>query len=259
MSSSASSSCRSAGRSAPLLRAPEGATGPIAARAQLAGARSGTGWRWCFSPAVARLGGRGAARLRTDAALFGGHRRRGVRAALRRSRVLGSLDRAMLRASPDDGTRIPASRHAWRSITRVLASIARALIFSSRSCAAAAALGSWHASTGWRQPRLAGASCPACSTLALTLLLAVAMWEAVQRRGRARISPGCRARQQAARSARLRTLLPLLRTTPADHHRDRRRHDGAVRDRREHRLRCWPAPASSAWRSASARRSWCRT
>ena len=68
-------------------------------------------------------------------------------------------------------------------------------------------------------------------TLSVTVLLALAVWEAVNaaiERHLAKLTRDA----QVARSARLRTLLPLLRTTLSAHDPDRRRHDGVVRDRR---------------------------
>ena len=124
--------------------------------------------------------------------------------------LLGALHRAMMQ--PQDG----AGRHPWIEARlglyhQVLASIARGLIFV---IAALALFQLWGlAAFGWLVATDLGQRVlSSLLSFALTLLLAVAIWEAVNAAIEGHLNR-LTAEAQAARSARLRTLLPLLRTT----------------------------------------------
>ena len=117
-SSSASSCCSSDGRCGGCCARPRARVGPVAAlRNWLARI-----WHWLalmlLAGAVARLGGRGAARLRPDAALCRQHRRGGDRwrGCCRSSFSVRSTARC--RCGRTRRRAIPASRRASRSITR---------------------------------------------------------------------------------------------------------------------------------------------
>ncbi len=124
--------------------------------------------------------------------------------------VLGGLDRAMS-LPPDTASRYPGIEARLALYHPVLASIARALIFL---IAAIALLQLWGLGAfDWLMVSPPGRRLlSSLLNLAVTVLLAVAVWEAVNAAIERHLAMLAR-EAQAARSARLRTLLPLLRTT----------------------------------------------
>ena len=207
-SSSASSSCRSAAVRRGAARA-AGATGPVAAlRNWLARV-----WHWLALLLLAGLWlvwavevPHGYARmLRYFASVVVV----AVVARLAQIVILGALDRVM---RPSGGeSRYPGVEARLALYHPVLVSIARALIFWPPSWPAAA-LGTWHL-------RLAGRNHLGRRLMSSLLTLRgdaccwrVAVWEAVNAAIERHLAKLTR-EAQAARSARLRTLLPLLRTT----------------------------------------------
>jgi small-conductance mechanosensitive channel len=124
--------------------------------------------------------------------------------------VLGALDR-MLSVRPEVASRYPGIEARLALYHPVLLSVARALIFLAGAIALLQLWGlgalDWLVATALGQRLLS-----TLVTLAVTVLLALAVWEAVNagfERHLARLTREA----QVARSARLRTLLPLLRTT----------------------------------------------
>ena len=124
--------------------------------------------------------------------------------------ILGALDRAMA-PRPDAVSRFPGIDARLALYHPALAGTARALIFT---VAAIALLQLWGLGTfDWLvATELGRRVLSSVLTLAVTLLLAVAVWEAVNAAVERHLARLAR-EAQAARSARLRTLLPLLRTT----------------------------------------------
>jgi small-conductance mechanosensitive channel len=124
--------------------------------------------------------------------------------------ALGGLDRAMMQR-PDARSRYPGLDARLAAYHPVLTSLVRVVVFL---IAAAALLQLWGLGTiDWLLGSAAGRRVMSSLVdLLLTVLLALAIWEAVNagfERHLARLTSDA----QAARSARLRTLLPLLRTT----------------------------------------------
>jgi small-conductance mechanosensitive channel len=124
--------------------------------------------------------------------------------------ILGALDRAMA-PRPDAVSRLPGIDARLALYHPVMAGIARALIFA---IAAVGLLQLWGLGTfDWLVATEPGRRVlSSLLTLAVTMLLAVAVWEAVNAAVERHLTRLAR-EAQAARSARLRTLLPLLRTT----------------------------------------------
>lgn len=123
--------------------------------------------------------------------------------------LLGALDRA-LRIRPDVATRFPelqARAHRYHPILRGLISAVMSLLTLLALCQ------SWglHTQQWFSARSLGGRTVSALGVVGLTLLVATAVWEAVnlfmQRHLRRLIESG-----QGARAARLRTLLPIIRT-----------------------------------------------
>jgi moderate conductance mechanosensitive channel len=123
--------------------------------------------------------------------------------------LLGSLDRA-LHVRPETAARYPGLDDRLRAYHPLLQGIARVLV-----CLAGAlvVLEFWGVPTfGWFSGNYLGRRLVAAfGTMALTLVLAAAVWEAVNAAVEAHLARLARS-QQIARSTRLRTLLPLLRT-----------------------------------------------
>jgi moderate conductance mechanosensitive channel len=124
--------------------------------------------------------------------------------------LLGALDRA-LAENPDAASRYPGINARLALYHPVLASAVRALLFVAGALAILQLWGlggfEWLVAT-----ELGRHLVTTLVAIAVTTLLAVAVWEAVNaaiERHLARLTREA----QAARSARLRTLLPLLRTT----------------------------------------------
>ncbi len=193
-----------------LLRAPEGATGPIAA------ARNWLAliWHWLALVVLAGLWLVWAAEVPHGYArmlsLGGSVVIVAVVARFAQIAVIGSLDRAML-PRPETEPRNPAVETRLALYHPVLVRIARALVLL---VAIMAVFQLWGLGTfDWLVATTLGRRVlSSLLSFALTLLLAVAIWEAVNasfERHLARLTE----QAQAARSARLRTLLPLLRTT----------------------------------------------
>jgi small-conductance mechanosensitive channel len=124
--------------------------------------------------------------------------------------ILGALDRAMA-PRPDAVSRFPGIDARLALYHPVLAGIARALILA---LAAIVLLQLWGLGTfDWLvASELGRRMLSSLLALAVTVLLAVTVWEAVNAAVERHLSRLAR-EAQAARSARLRTLLPLLRTT----------------------------------------------
>jgi small-conductance mechanosensitive channel len=123
--------------------------------------------------------------------------------------AIGALDRA-LSANPEMVSRYPGIETRLVLYHRVLLGVARALIFL---VAAIALLQLWGlGALNWlTATELGRRLLSSLVTLSVTLLLAMAVWEAVNagiERHLAKLTRDA----QIARSARLRTLLPLLRT-----------------------------------------------
>ena len=124
--------------------------------------------------------------------------------------VLGALDRAMS-LRPDTASRYPGIEARLALYHPVITSIARGLILL---IAAIALLQLWGLGAfDWLAVSTPGRRLlSSLLNLAVTVLLAVAVWEAVNAAIERHLAMLAR-EAQAARSARLRTLLPLLRTT----------------------------------------------
>jgi moderate conductance mechanosensitive channel len=124
--------------------------------------------------------------------------------------ILGALDRAMS-LPPDAASRFPGIQARLALYHPVLISIARALVFL---VAAIALLQLWGLGAfDWLVVSTPGRRLlSSLLNLAITVLLAVAVWEAVNAAIERHLAMLTR-EAQAARSARLRTLLPLVRTT----------------------------------------------
>jgi moderate conductance mechanosensitive channel len=124
--------------------------------------------------------------------------------------LLGSLDRA-LRLPPETAARYPGLDDRLHAYHPLLQAVARVLV-----CLAAALvlLEFWGVPTfEWFSGSYLGQRLvAACVTMALTLVLAMAVWEAANAGIQAHLARLTRS-QQMARSTRVRTLLPLLRTT----------------------------------------------
>jgi moderate conductance mechanosensitive channel len=195
-----------------LLRAPEGASGAVAAlRNWLARI-----WHWLALLLLATLWLAWAVEVRhgytrmlryfaTVLVVL-------VLARLAQIVILGALDRA-LSPRPDGESRHPGIEARLALYHPVLASVARALIFV---VGAIALLQLWGLGTfDWLvASELGHRVLTSLLDLAVTVLLSVAVWEAVNAAIEQHLSRLTR-EAQAARSARLRTLLPLLRTTLA--------------------------------------------
>jgi small-conductance mechanosensitive channel len=193
-----------------LLRAPEGATGPIAAaRNWLARI-----WHWL---ALLLLGGLWLAWAAEVPhgytwilSLGGSLVIVAIIARLVQIAVIGALDRTM-QPRPETESRNPAVEARLALYHPVLVHIVRALVLL---VAIIAVLQLWGLGTlDWLVATTLGRRVlSSLFSFALTLLIAVAIWEAVNasfERHLAKLTE----QAQAARSARLRTLLPLLRTT----------------------------------------------
>ncbi|HEY2615996.1 MAG TPA: mechanosensitive ion channel domain-containing protein [Acetobacteraceae bacterium] len=126
--------------------------------------------------------------------------------------ILGALDRA-LSPRPDTASRYPGIEARLALYHPMLASVARALIFI---VAALALLQLWGLGTfDWLVASALGRRLLySLLSFAVTVLLSVAVWEAVNAAMEQHLTRLTR-EAQAARSARLRTLLPLLRTALA--------------------------------------------
>ena len=192
------------------LRAPEGATGPVAAlRNWLARI-----WHWLALLLLATLWLTWAVEVQHGYArmlrYFGGVIGVIVLARLAEIVVLGTLDRAMAPRA-DAVPSHPGIEARLALYHPVLTSVARALIFVA---AAIALLQLWGLGTfDWLVATdLGHRVLSSLLDLAVTVLLAVAVWEAVNAAIEQHLARLTR-EAQAARSARLRTLLPLLRTT----------------------------------------------
>jgi small-conductance mechanosensitive channel len=193
-----------------LLRAPEGASGPVAAlRNWLARI-----WHWLALALLAALWLASAVEVQHGyqrmLRYFGSVVVVLVLARIAQIVILGALDRALM-PRPEAVSRYPGIEARLALYRPVLASIARALIFLT---AAIALLQLWGLGTfdflAETEPGRRALS--SLMSLAVTILVAVAVWEAVNaaiERHLARLTNEA----QAARSARLRTLLPLVRTT----------------------------------------------
>ena len=124
--------------------------------------------------------------------------------------LLGSLDRA-LHIRPETAARYPGLEDRLRAYHPLLQGVARVLV-----CLAGALvlLEFWGVPTfEWFAGDYLGQRLVAAfGTMALTLVLAAIVWEAVNAAIEAHLARLARS-QQVARSTRLRTLLPLLRTT----------------------------------------------
>jgi moderate conductance mechanosensitive channel len=126
--------------------------------------------------------------------------------------ILGALDRALL-PRPDAVSRYPGFEARLALYHPALASIARALVFL---VAATALLQLWGLGTlDWLVSSALGHRVlSSLLAFAATVLVAVAVWEGVNAAIESHLA-NLTHDAQAARSARLRTLLPLLRTTLA--------------------------------------------
>jgi small-conductance mechanosensitive channel len=193
-----------------VLRAPEGASGWVAAlRDWLARV-----WHWLALLLLAALWLTWAAEVQHGYVRLlryvGGVIVVIVLARLVQIVVLGALDRALL-ARPGATPRYPGIEARLTLYHPVLASIARAVIFLA---AAIALLQLWGlgAFDLLASTTLGRQIMSSLFALAVTVLLAVAVWEAVNLAIERHLAHLAR-EAQAARSARLRTLLPLLRTT----------------------------------------------
>jgi small-conductance mechanosensitive channel len=192
------------------LRAPEGASGMFAAiRNWLARI-----WHWIALLLLAALWLAGAVEVphgyeimfRSTVALIVV----AIVARLMQIAMLGALDRAMA-PRPEMAHRFPGLDARLALYHPVLVSIVRAFVFLA---AAVTVLQLWGLGAfDWLvASRLGQHLLSSLLTLAVTLLLSIAVWEAVNaaiQRHLARLTREA----QVARSARLRTLLPLLRTT----------------------------------------------
>jgi moderate conductance mechanosensitive channel len=193
-----------------LLRAPAGVSGPIAAlRNWLARI-----WHWLALALLAALWLASAVEVQHGYQrmlhYFGSVVVVLVLARIAQIVVLGALDRALM-PRPEAVSRFPGIEARLALYHPVLASIARALIFLAAAIALLQlwGLGTFDFLVATDPGRRALSS---LLSLAVTVLLAVAVWEAVNaaiERHLARLANEA----QAARSARLRTLLPLVRTT----------------------------------------------
>ncbi len=195
-----------------ILRAPDGATGP------LAGLRNWLAriWHWLALMLLATLWLAWAVEVQHGYTrmmrYFAGVLVVIVLARLAQIVILGALDRA-LSPSADGASRYPAVEARLVLYHPVLASSARALIFI---VAAIALLQLWGLGTfDWLVASdLGHRLLSSLLSFAVTVLLSVAVWEAVNAAMEQHLARLTR-EAQAARSARLRTLLPLLRTTLA--------------------------------------------
>ena len=195
-----------------VLRAPDGASGPVAAlRNWLARV-----WHWLALLLLATLWltwaveeQHGFARMLR---YFGGVILVIVVARLAEIVILGGLDRALSPHS-DNGSRPSGLKARLALYHPVLGSIARALIFVVAALALLQLWGlglfDWLVATDLGHRLLSS-----LLDLVVTVLLAVAIWEATNVAIEQHLARLAR-ESQAARSARLRTLLPLLRTTLA--------------------------------------------
>ena len=192
------------------LRAPEGATGMFAAvRNWFARV-----WHWIALLLLATLWLAWAVEVpngyqlmfRYTIALIGV----AILARLVQIALLGALDRAMA-PRPDLAQRFPGLDARLALYHPVLVSVVRAIVFLA---AAVTVLQLWGlgAFDWFVASRLGQHLLSSVLTLAVTILLSIAVWEAVNaaiQRHLARLTREA----QVARSARVRTLLPLLRTT----------------------------------------------
>lgn len=123
--------------------------------------------------------------------------------------LLGLLERAG-HVKPELAERYPGLETRLALYHPAVRSVARAIVYL---CAALALLAIWGVPLlSWFANSLLGRRLAAgLGTLALTLFLAVAAWEAVNAAMQAHLARLTR-EQQVSRSARLRTLLPLLRS-----------------------------------------------
>jgi small-conductance mechanosensitive channel len=192
------------------LRAPAGATGPVAAlRNWLARI-----WHWLALLLLAALWLAWAAEVRHGyenmVRYVGSIIVVLVVARVVQIVVLGALDRA-LTPRPEAVSRFPGLATRLALYHPVLRSVARALIFL---LAALALLQLWGLGTFDLLVATESGHRVMSSLLALavTVLLAVAVWEVVNAAIERHLASLTR-EAQAVRSARLRTLLPLLRTT----------------------------------------------
>ncbi len=126
--------------------------------------------------------------------------------------ILGALDRALL-PRPDSVSRHPGIEGRLAIYHPVLSSLARALILFAGAIALLQIWGlgafEWLVTTSLGRRLMSS-----LLALAVTVLLAVAVWEAINGAIENHLARLTREVQEA-RSARLRTLLPLLRTTLA--------------------------------------------
>ena len=124
--------------------------------------------------------------------------------------LLGLVDR-MLRVSPELAERYPGLETRLHAYNPLLQAVARALIFVG---AVLVLLELWGLGLfAWLTSSFLGHRLAAAiGTMALTLVLALLVWEACNTAVEAHLTRLSRD-QQMARSARLRTLLPLLRTS----------------------------------------------
>jgi small-conductance mechanosensitive channel len=124
--------------------------------------------------------------------------------------ILGALDR-MLRVTPDLTSRYPGLDSRLAMYHPMLVSVARALIFFFGAIVLLQLWGlgalDWLVTTPLGQRLLSS-----LVTLAVTLLLALVVWESVNAAIERHLAKLAR-EAQLARAARLRTLLPLLRST----------------------------------------------
>ncbi len=124
--------------------------------------------------------------------------------------LLGSLDR-LLRLAPERAERYPGLDERLHAYHPLLATIARVLVYALGTLAVLELWGvptfEWFSGSFLGQRLVA-----ALSTTALTLVLALLVWEAANAAVQAHIARLAR-NQHTARSARVLTLLPLLRTT----------------------------------------------
>jgi small-conductance mechanosensitive channel len=192
------------------LRAPEGASGPVAVlRNRLARV-----WHWLALALLAALWLASAIEVQHGYASllrnFGSVIVVLIVARLVQIVILGALDRAMS-LPPDAASRFPGIQARLALYHPVLISIARALVFL---VAAIALLQLWGLGAfDWLVVSTPGRRLlSSLLNLAITVLLAVAVWEAVNAAIERHLAMLTR-EAQAARSARLRTLLPLVRTT----------------------------------------------
>ena len=192
------------------IRAPADASGPVAAlRNWLARI-----WHWLALLLLATLWLAWAVEVQHGYTrmlrYFGSIIAVAVLARLAQIVILGALDRAMA-PRPDAVSRFPGIEARLALYHPVVAGVARALILV---LAAIVLLQLWGLGAfDWLvATELGRRLLSSLLTLAVTLLLAVAVWETVNAAVERHLARLAR-EAQAARSARLRTLLPLLRTT----------------------------------------------